>query len=328
MPGDLLVLEEEYSDWEDSARRIDLLAVDRSGALVVIELKRTTDAGHAELQALRYAAMVSGMPFEKGVEALSRHRKRLGDLEGAARAAGDLRDFLTPADETTDPTITFGRSVRIVLASADFSREVTHTVLWLREESDLDFRCVRLTPYSIDGKSYLYAEQIIPLPVEGDYRVRVAARERAERTAARQGATAALPYRVFRDDVPLSDGAVARRRAFAQVVRALVDGGMSPEDLAAHLKNPGLWFRLDGGAGPDDFREKLKASFPSDSQVVQRFDLKPEQLIAHGGHTYALRNQNSAGQLPLLADLALTKKIRWEVVAPGPGPAPALPDDG
>lgn len=317
IPGDLLVLEEEYSDWEDSSRRIDLLAVDRSGALVVIELKRTTDAGHAELQALRYAAMVSGMSFERGAEALARHRTRLGDVEGATRASADLRDFLTPPDESADPSIIFGRTVRIVLASADFSRELTHTVLWLRDESELDIRCVRLTPYTIDGKAYVYADQIIPLPVEGDYRVRMAARERAERNAARQGAAAALPYSVYLNEQPLTDGPVSRRRAFALVVRALVDAGVSPSDLAGHLKNNGLWCKIDGNASSDDFRDKLRAEFPSDTQVLQRYDLRPEYLISYGAATYALRNQNSAGQLPLLADLAATKNIRWEAQLPG-----------
>jgi len=32
------------------------------------ELKRTEDGGHMGLQAVRYAAMVSAMPFEKAVE--------------------------------------------------------------------------------------------------------------------------------------------------------------------------------------------------------------------------------------------------------------------
>ena len=48
---DLLVIAEEYGDWEESRRRIDLLALDRNANLVVIELKRTEDGGHMELQA-------------------------------------------------------------------------------------------------------------------------------------------------------------------------------------------------------------------------------------------------------------------------------------
>lgn len=56
---DLMVLAEEFGDWEDSARRIDLLALDRDANLVVVELKRD-DCAHMELQAIRYAAMISG----------------------------------------------------------------------------------------------------------------------------------------------------------------------------------------------------------------------------------------------------------------------------
>ena len=67
---DLLVISEEFGDWEESKRRIDLLAVDREANLVVIELKRTESGGHMELQALRYAAMVSTMTFDKAVEYL------------------------------------------------------------------------------------------------------------------------------------------------------------------------------------------------------------------------------------------------------------------
>jgi hypothetical protein len=58
------VIAEEFSEWEDSRRRIDLLGGDRDGNLVVIELKRTEDGGHMELQAIRYAAMVSALTME------------------------------------------------------------------------------------------------------------------------------------------------------------------------------------------------------------------------------------------------------------------------
>jgi RecB family endonuclease NucS len=50
---DLLIVAEEYALFEDARRRVDLLAVDRTGTLAVIELKRTEDGGHMELQALR-----------------------------------------------------------------------------------------------------------------------------------------------------------------------------------------------------------------------------------------------------------------------------------
>src|SRR2546428_9267105 len=73
---DLLVIAEEFGEWEDARRRIDLLAIDTAGHLTVIELKRTEDGGHMELQALRYAAMVSSMAFEDVVTAFEVHASR------------------------------------------------------------------------------------------------------------------------------------------------------------------------------------------------------------------------------------------------------------
>lgn len=84
---DLLVIAEEFGGWEDSRRRIDLLALDRTGHLVVIELKRTDDGGHMELQALRYAAMGSSMSFEE-VEAAYAADRGADSPRAAGRPAG------------------------------------------------------------------------------------------------------------------------------------------------------------------------------------------------------------------------------------------------
>ncbi len=68
---DVLLIAEEFCNWEDSKRRIDLLGIDKQANLVVIELKCADDGSHMELQAIRYAAMVSAMTFDKAVETLS-----------------------------------------------------------------------------------------------------------------------------------------------------------------------------------------------------------------------------------------------------------------
>ncbi len=79
---DTLVISEEFGEWQDSRRRIDLLGIDKDANLVVIELKRNEDGGHMELQAIRYAAMVSTMTFERAVEVYSEYLGRIGsDLD-------------------------------------------------------------------------------------------------------------------------------------------------------------------------------------------------------------------------------------------------------
>ena len=50
---------------EARTTRIDLLCLSRDAGLVVVEIKRTQDGGHMELQAIRYAAMVSSMTLDQ-----------------------------------------------------------------------------------------------------------------------------------------------------------------------------------------------------------------------------------------------------------------------
>lgn len=139
---DVLVVSEEFGDWEDARRRIDLLGVDRSGRLVVIELKRTEDGGHLELQALRYAAMVSTMTFEQLADTYKRCLLTTEPNLPEGTAEDRLREHL----DTDEPVLS--RDVRIILVSADFGREITTTVLWLNEVHGMDIVCIRLVPYA------------------------------------------------------------------------------------------------------------------------------------------------------------------------------------
>jgi hypothetical protein len=169
---DLMVIAEEYGDWEDSNRRIDLLCLGKGRGLIVVEIKRTEDGGHMELQAIRYAAMVSSMTLEQVIRAYAR---TCGDEDDAARA--EVLNFLKldSADEAA-----LSGEVRIVLVSADFSAEVTTAVLWLNRH-DLDITCIRLRPYRMGDEILIDATQIIPLPEAADYEVKVRAQEKEKR---------------------------------------------------------------------------------------------------------------------------------------------------
>lgn len=169
---DLLVIAEEYGEWEEGNRRIDLLCLSKDAGLVVIEIKRTEDGGHMELQAIRYAAMVSSMTLDQAIHAYARTQ---GGEPEAARS--DVLDFLQLASE--DEAELTGE-VRIVLVSANFSTELTTAVLWLNRH-DLDITCIRLRPYRIGAEVFIDATQIIPLPESADYEVKVRAQDKEKR---------------------------------------------------------------------------------------------------------------------------------------------------
>jgi len=170
---DLLVISEEYGEWEESNRRIDLLCIDKQGRLVVVEIKRTEDGGFMELQAIRYAAMVSSLTLERAVASYS---MMLGGDDAEARARKNVLEFLEISSldeiELTD-------EVRIILVSANFSPELTTSVLWLNKR-DLDITCIRLKPYKMGDQVLIDATQIIPLPESSEYEVKI--KEQAKET--------------------------------------------------------------------------------------------------------------------------------------------------
>jgi hypothetical protein len=139
----LMVIAEEFGDWLDSSRRIDLLCLDGEANLVVVELKRSDDGGHMELQALRYAAMVSAMTFGQLVQTHARFKNKDQPDEAASRGA--ILEFLGWDDADEDR---FGQDTKIVLAVADFGKELTTAVLWLIDHG-IDIRCVRLKPNAV-----------------------------------------------------------------------------------------------------------------------------------------------------------------------------------
>jgi len=173
---DIMIIAEEFGEWSESGRRIDLLAIDKDANLIVIELKRTDDGGHMELQAIRYAAMVANMTWDQAKEAFQKYlTSNSMDLDAESK----MCEFLGWESPREDD---FAQNVRIVLASANFSKEITTSVLWLNDR-DLDISCVRLTLHKIDDKLVLSADQIIPLPEAESYQIEVKQKRREERVS-------------------------------------------------------------------------------------------------------------------------------------------------
>jgi hypothetical protein len=172
---DTLVIAEEFGEWDSSHRRIDLLGIDKDADLVVVELKRTEDGGYMELQSIRYGAMVSAMTFEQAVEVYANLLRKTGGDPDEALAT--ILSFLEWAEPDEDR---FAQDVRIVLVAADFSKELTTSVMWLNEKG-LDIRCIRLKPYSDNGRVLIDVQQVIPLPEAIEYTVQIRQKERQER---------------------------------------------------------------------------------------------------------------------------------------------------
>jgi hypothetical protein len=282
---DAMVLAEEFCDWDDSRRRIDLLALDKNANLVVVELKRSEDGGHMDLQAIRYAAMVSTITFDQAVAAHAGYLAALGRQDDA-RAS--ILDFLA-WDEADDQV--FGQEVRIVLVSAEFSKEITTAVLWLNEHA-LEIRCVRLKPYNLDGRVLVDVQQIIPLPEATEYTVRVAKKEQQEK-AAREAQRDYTKFDVTIDGI--RHERQPKRKVMYLLIRRLVERNISPEMIAAAVprRSDRLFRSADGRLDQSAFIDRVAEEMKAKGRAFDpdRYFCATEELMHADGRTYAVTNQ-------------------------------------
>jgi len=287
----LLILAEEFSQWEDSRRRVDLLALDRDGSLVVIELKRTEDGGHMELQAIRYAAMVSTLSFQQAVIA---HADFLKIEKDEAETA--ILEFLGEPE----PPDTFGQTVRIVLVSPDFSRELTTAVLWLNS-SGLDIRCVRIRPYQLDGRTLLEIDQIIPIREAQEYIVRL----KEKQDEARQTTESTTDF--TRYDLTVNGQIFPnlwKRNLIWRVVAAAAAAGLTLEMLTSIIPARKMVV-VDGHPRGEAFLSAAKDAKAESGYVFRpkRLFMDDEHLIDIGDKTIALSNQWGLPSLPLIDEI-------------------------
>jgi hypothetical protein len=168
----LLIITSEFDRFDKSSRRLDVLALDTSGVLVIVELKLDLAGSLADQQAIRYAAFCSTMTIRQVVEQFSRYHK-LSETE----ATSQIRDFMA-VDELPE----LGNKPRIILAAGSIDDpELTSCVLWLRSFG-VDITCVELTPYRLpDRRDILVVPKvIIPLPETRDYVIGVEQKEVAQ----------------------------------------------------------------------------------------------------------------------------------------------------
>ncbi|MEM1108879.1 MAG: hypothetical protein AAGH99_09340 [Planctomycetota bacterium] len=146
----LILVGEEVMPSEAVDNRIDLLAVDRTGRTVILELKRGNDK-YQLLQSLGYAAMSADWDDQALLEQASRFWQC--DLESATTR---LEDFLD-----TDLRA-LNEEQRVVLLAEGFDYEVLATASWLTEVYGLDIRCFRVTIARHEEDELLQCVRVFP----------------------------------------------------------------------------------------------------------------------------------------------------------------------
>lgn len=173
--GDLLIIQKEFSGFNDTNERLDLLALDREGNLVVIENKLDDSGKDVTWQSLKYASYCSTLSTS---EIIRIYQDYLGSGEDAEK---NIRDFLT--NEDNDLLLNKGlNSQRIILVAANYRKEVTSTVLWLANFG-VRIQCFKASPFILGEQLFLSLDQVLPIKDAEEYTISMTSKVQEEEKA-------------------------------------------------------------------------------------------------------------------------------------------------
>jgi len=155
---ELLIIQKEFSGFSDTNERLDLLAIDKQGNLVIIENKLDDSGKDVTWQAMKYASYCSTLSKDN-IRVI--FQEYLKVYETNARAEDKICDFLQKSD-FEEVQLNRDLSQRIILVAREFRKEVTSTVLWARKFR-IQVQCIKFTPYMMGDILLLDTEQIIPV---------------------------------------------------------------------------------------------------------------------------------------------------------------------
>lgn len=161
---ELLIIQKEFSGFNDTYERLDLLALDKEGNLVIIENKLDDTGRNVTWQALKYASYCSTLTTSQIIRL---YKEFLETQQKTEDAESTIRDFLEV--QSGELYLNSGDQ-RIIFVANNYRKEVTSTVLWLLEH-DVQIQCFRATPFAQNDEVFLQIEQIIPLPETQEYMI-------------------------------------------------------------------------------------------------------------------------------------------------------------
>lgn len=175
---ELLIIQKEFDGFDGTRERLDLLALDKDGRLVVIENKLDDSGRDVTWQALKYTAYVSSLTKAQVIDIYQAYLDR---HESGGNAVQAICDFLEVA-ELDEVVLNPGHEQRLFFIAANFRREVTATVLWLREHQ-IDARCFKVMPFSFGDELLIDIQPVIPTPEAADFMIGMAEKETEAKAA-------------------------------------------------------------------------------------------------------------------------------------------------
>ena len=183
---ELLIIQKEFEGFDDTRERLDLLALDKDGHLVIIENKLDDSGRDVVWQVLKYASYCASLTKGQIVEIYQQYLDRyepvtseVDKLNIPVSAEERICEFLG-APDLDEAKMNLGNSQRVMLVAANFRKEVTSTALWLLGQG-ISIQCFKVTPYALAEQLLINIDQIIPTPEAKELMIGINAKEAEEK---------------------------------------------------------------------------------------------------------------------------------------------------
>lgn len=172
---ELLIIQKEFDGFNDTNERLDLLAIDKTGTLVIIENKLDDTGRDVTWQALKYVSYCSTLSKQQIKEIYQAYLDKYSDNEDAE---DNIVEFFNgkPFSEISLNE----NDQRMILVAGKFRKEVTSTIMWMLNHG-IKAQCFKVTPYEHENQVLLDMEQIIPVKEAEDYIIKMADKNREEK---------------------------------------------------------------------------------------------------------------------------------------------------
>lgn len=173
---ELLLIQKEFDGFDDTKERLDLLAIDKQGNLVIIENKLDDSGRNATWQVLKYASYCSSLSKQQIKDIYQDYLNKNNRNKNSEEI---ISEFLNAEDFGE---IQLNQNQRIILVSGNYRKEVTSTVMWLLTKYNLKIQCFKATPYSFNDQIFLDIRQIIPVKEAEEYTIKMAEKAQEEQS--------------------------------------------------------------------------------------------------------------------------------------------------
>ena len=171
---ELLIIQKEFDGFDDTRERLDLLALDKFGDIVIIENKLDDSGRDVTWQVLKYASYCASLSKLQIRNIYQQYLDKCGAGENVETRIAEFFDANDFAE------VEMNKSQRIIMVSGNFRKEVTSTVLWLLNNYKMKIQCFKISPFRLDDKLFLNLEQIIPVKEVEEYTIRMAEKKQED----------------------------------------------------------------------------------------------------------------------------------------------------